>query len=109
MYDAFVIENKSKVIYYQSSGLIVTSEAGSTSGKTAITFSPAKSASNSYKYKTAETVTLPALGEDCSSDYTDWDGSTAISTVTGDEIVIVEVDSSDKAVKANKTIVVAKA
>lgn len=110
-YDAFVMANKAKAIYYQSieaDGLTVVSAAGSTSGKTALTVTPTKGSGNSYVYATAESVSIPAVGENCSA-MTTWDGSVDITATTGNKIVVVEVDSNGKAVKAGSATVTAKA
>ena len=88
--------------------LTVTSAAGTTSGKTAISVSPALTSGNSYKYKTAATVALPALN-DPTADYTAWTGSAEITATTGNEIVIVEVGSVGEVKKAGKATVTAKA
>ena len=111
-YDAFVLENKAKAIYYQemaAHGLTVVSAAGSTSGKTALTVTPVKGADHSYKYRTGASVNLPAVGDSCVTGWDDWNGSADITAVTGNDIVIVEVDSNNKAVKAGKAMVTAKA
>ncbi len=89
--------------------LTVKSVAGTTSGKTAVTVTPEKSGSNSYKYKTASSVTAPAYDEVCSSGYTAWDGTSEITATTGQKILIVEVDSANKAKKCGTATVASKA
>lgn len=89
--------------------LTVTSAAGTTSGDTKITVTPAKASGNSYKYKTGASVTAPAYDAVCSSDYTDWNGTADITATTGQKILIVEVDGSNKAKKAGITTVTSKA
>lgn len=86
--------------------LSVISAAGSSSGKTKITVSPVKEYGNSYMYKTGTTVTLPQYGDTISSGWTSWDGSDDITATTGNEIAIIEVDSSNKALKGGKATVV---
>lgn len=111
-YDAFVLDNKKDAIYYQSVAapvLTVTSAAGATSGSTKITVVPEISAGNAYKYRTGAAVSLPALGEYCNEDWTDWDGTSNITAATGDEIVIVETDGEGMVVKAGKATVTSKA
>ena len=108
-YDAFVLDNKTKAIYYQAvqaDGLAVVSATGSASGKTAITVTPAKAAGNAYKYKVD--AATPAIGEDC-SEWSTWDGSADITAATGSTLVIVEVDGDNKAVKAGTATVTAMA
>lgn len=92
------------------STLTVTSAAGSTTGKTALTVTPTLTSGNSYMYKTAATVTLPAYNDVCNTtaSYTAWDGTSDITATTGNEIAVVEVDSSFKAIKAGKATVTSK-
>lgn len=88
--------------------LTVTTAEGTVSGKTAVTVTPALTSGNSYKYKTGASVTTPAVGDVCSSGYTNWDGSAEITATTGNTIVIVEVDAGNKAVKVGSATVAAK-
>lgn len=90
--------------------LTVSSVAGSTTGKTALAVTPALTSGNSYMYKTAATVTLPVYNNVCNTTagYTAWDGTSDITATTGNEIVMVEVDSSFKAIKAGKATVTSK-
>lgn len=89
--------------------LEVTSVAGTTTGKTKITVKPAKISGNTYKYKTGSQVEIPLYLAECGSTYTDWDGTADISATTDNQIVIVEVDSTNKALKSGITKVVSKA
>lgn len=107
VYDAFVLDNKRKALYVHyttANGLTVTSAAGAT-GKTAVTVSPALISGNSYVYKTAASVDMPLTGDDLSS-WTVWNGTVEISATAGNTIVIAEVDSAKKCVKAGKAVVV---
>lgn len=111
-YDAFVLDNKAKAIYYQAVAaptLTVTSAAGSTSGSTKITVEPAAGDGSSYCYKTGAAVMLPALGEFCDETWTAWDGTSNITANTGDEIVVAEVNESAEVIKAGKAAVTSKA
>lgn len=74
--------------------LTVTSEAGSASGKTAITVAESKIAeTNAYKYKTSSaSAAVPVVGTKLGAGYTAWDGTAEITATTGHYIVIVEVD-----------------
>lgn len=111
-YDAFVLENKTEAIYYQAiaaDGLNVTSETGSASGKTKITVEPALTEGNCYVYKTAEKVEVPAVGEECDTGFTTWDGSADIEAATGDMILIIEVGADKRAVRAGTAEVTAEA
>ena len=86
--------------------LTVSSVAGTNTGDTKITVTPAKATENSYMYKTASTVTLPAYGEVLSTGYTVWDGTSDITATNGNQIAIVEVDASSKALKGGLATVV---
>lgn len=89
--------------------LTITSEEGTDSGKTKITVSPEKDGSNSYKYKVAASPTLPTYGQTCTSGYTAWNGTDEITATTGQKIVVVEVDSANKAVAAGMAELTVKA
>ena len=89
--------------------LTVQSVEGSESGQTKITVSPEKADGNSYKYKVAASPTMPTYGQTCTSGYTAWDGTSEIAATTGQKIVVVEVDASNKAVAAGMADVTAKA
>lgn len=111
-YGAFVLDNKKMalyVMYTTANGLKVTSEAGSTSGKTKITVDVAKASGNSYVYKTASSVDMPLTLDVLSSGWTSWDGSADITATTGHDIVIAEIDSNNKCIKAGKATVTSKA
>lgn len=101
-------------IYGESDGinglnnLTVSSSAGTASGDTAITVSPALTSGNSYKYKVADDVTLPAYGQSVRN-WTSWDGSSDITAATGKEICIVECDANYKAIKGGVATVTAHA
>ena len=88
--------------------LTVSSAAGSASGQTEITVQPTITQGNHYVYQTGASVTLPAeYGADVSSGWTAWNGTDEITATTGNEIGIVEANSSNQAVKAGKTTVTA--
>lgn len=89
--------------------LTLTSAAGASSGKTAITVSPAKAAGNSYKYivDDARTVVLP--GQTVGSDWSSWDGSADITAATNKILTLVELNGSSQVVKAGYVKVTAKA
>lgn len=89
--------------------LTVTSEEGTETGKTAITVEPEKTEGNSYKYKVAANPTVPTYGAVCTSGYTNWNGTDEISATAGQKIVIVEVNSDNKAKRAGIATIVAKA
>lgn len=89
--------------------LTVKSAEGTSPGKTKVTVTPAKSGGNSYKYKTGSSVTEPKFDEVCSSGYTAWNGTDEITATTGQKILIVEVDGSNKAKAAGTAAVTSKA
>ena len=88
--------------------LNVQSSEGTTAGNTKITVTPVKEENNSYKYKVAANPTMPEYDQVCSSGYTNWNGTDEITATTGQKIVIVEVDSENKAKKAGQTTVTSK-
>jgi hypothetical protein len=88
--------------------LEITSVAGSTTGTTKITVAPALETGHAYMYKTAAVVTAPALNDSCITSYTPWDGVSDITAVTGNQILVVEVDGAFKAKKAGTQTVTSK-
>lgn len=90
------------------SALTVTSAAGSTSGKTAITVTPAKASSNIYKYKVGNSAEGVTYDMDLSS-WSTWDGAAEIAAATGNVITIAETTSAGKARKAGHAAVTAHA
>lgn len=90
--------------------LTVVSVEGESAGQTMIYANPTLTASNKYYYKTGEApIPYPSYKEDVTGSYTAWDGSTAITATTGNEILLVETDSSGHALKAGKATVTFKA
>lgn len=89
--------------------LVVTSAAGATSGKTALTVAPELTRGNSYKYQTSASVTLPAYGQVLSVGWTDWDGSEEITATTGQQIAVVEVNADNQAMAGGVATVTANA
>lgn len=92
---------------YVLDNLTVSSAAGSTTGTTAITVTPALTSGNSYKYKVATDVAFPSYGQNLRT-WSTWDGTSNITAATGKEICIAEVDADYKALKAGITTVTAK-
>lgn len=89
--------------------LTVTSAEGTETGKTGITVEPEKAEGNSYKYKVAANPTAPKYDTVCSTGYTGWNGTDEITATAGQKIVVVEVDSDNKAKRAGIATIVAKA
>lgn len=88
--------------------LTITSQLGSQTGDTKITVDLPLDSGNSYVYKVGDSLVLPKVDEVCGSDYSSWDGTSEITAANGKDIVIVEVDSNSKAVKAGKTAVISQ-
>lgn len=89
--------------------MTITSEAGSTTGYTAITVSEIAGGSESYVYQTGTNLRVPTQGSVLNgSAWTAWDGDDEISSTTGLDIVVAIIDSESKAVHAGVTSVVAK-
>ena len=89
--------------------LTVTSTASATViGKTAIAIAQSINAGNTYKYKTAATITLPLFNNVLTTGWTAWNGTAEIVATTGDKIVIAEVDADNKAKAAGEATVTSK-
>lgn len=87
--------------------LTVTSEAGTTTGTTAVSVSPEKGADNVYKYKLAAEETSVTYDEDVHF-WDTWDGENDIEAEADQVITIVEATSDYKARKVgHATVVVA--
>lgn len=88
--------------------LTVNSAAGSKSGDTKVTVTPAKaSTGNVYKYKVASSETTVDYGQNVKN-WSAWDGETDITAATGQVITVVECDSTYKALSAGHATVTAK-
>lgn len=87
---------------------VVSVPGSSANGDTMVYVNPAKGVSNKYFYKTGKApLSYPHAGDLVSQ--TSWDGTSAISgTTTGNEIMIIETDSSGKALKAGVATITAK-
>lgn len=88
--------------------LTVNSAAGSKSGDTKVTITPAKAnAGNVYKYKVALSVTTVDYGQNVKN-WSAWDGESDITATTGQVITVVECDSTYKALSVGHATVTAK-
>lgn len=88
--------------------LTVNSAAGSKSGDTKVTVTPAKaSAGNAYKYKVASSETAVDYGQNVKN-WSAWDGESDITAATEQVITVVECDSTYKALSAGHATVTAK-
>ena len=80
----------------------------SATGKTKVTVTPEKEGDNSYKYKTGASLTMPIYNQVCQAGYTNWNGTDEIEAETGKKILVVEVDSSNRAKGAGEATVTSK-
>lgn len=88
--------------------LTVTSAAGTSSGNTKITVSPAKAnAGNVYKYKVGSAAETVTYGQNVKT-WTAWDGTSDITAASNQKITVVEAGSDYKALKAGNATVTAK-
>ena len=80
--------------------LTVVSVPGETTGGTNIYVNPVKGSGNQYFYKTGEApLSYPSYGETISA--TSWDGEEELTGLTaGNQIMVIEADSSGKVLKA---------
>lgn len=88
--------------------LTVASAAGTDSGTTKLTVTPAKgNEGNVYKYKVAPSQTTVEYGQNVKN-WTAWDGKSDVTAATGQVITVVECDSTYKALSAGHATVTAK-
>ena len=104
------VSNSDKVVVKKNTeldSLSVTSAAGGTAGKTALTVTPGILPGHSYKYKTdASTAPAVAFEQVLTSGWTAWNGTDEITATTGHKITVAEVEtSSNKAKKAGNATV----
>lgn len=89
--------------------LTVASAAGTDSGTTRLTVTPAKgNEGNVYKYKVASSQATVEYGQNVKN-WSAWDGKSDITAATGQVITVVECDSTYKALSAGHATVTAKA
>lgn len=92
--------------FYSSEGerfktLTVTSVAGTTEGKTAVTFTGyTVGASNSLKYKIGDTAEAVVLDDVLTTGWISWNGTDEISTTAGKKITVAVVETSSNKAKA---------
>lgn len=77
--------------------LTVTSAAGTASGTTKITVTPAKASDSVYKYKVADEAQEVTFGQNVKT-WSAWDGTSDITAASGKTITVVEADADYKAV-----------
>ena len=89
--------------------LTVNSVAGTESGDTKLTVTPAKeNVNNVYKYKVASAETPVTYGQNLRN-WSTWDGKSDITAASGQKITVVECDSTYKALNAGNQTVTARA
>lgn len=90
--------------------IAVASSAGTATGTTKITVTPAVTEGNHYMYRVGTGLTLPYYDQSTGAEegYTAWDGSADITATTGQQILIVETDENDNAKKAGIAVVTAR-
>ena len=88
--------------------LTVTSAAGSKSGDTKLTVSPAKAAAgNKYKYTSGSSAVTVAYGDNVAG-WKDWDGKSDLTIASGQTVTVVECDGNYHALKSGNASVTAK-
>lgn len=88
--------------------LTVNSAAGTATGNTKITVSPAKeNANNVYKYKVGTSETAVTYGQNLRN-WTTWDGKADIKAANGQKITVVECDGTYKALNAGSANVTSR-
>lgn len=89
--------------------LSVTSVAGASSGKTAISYTGyTKGASDVLKYKVTDDHIVVSIGQDVSG-WTTWDGSADITAATNKILTLAVADSNGAVLAAGDTVVTAHA
>jgi len=88
--------------------LTVASAAGTASGSTKLTVTPAKGSENLYKYKVGTEAATVSYGQNVQN-WTAWDGTADITAETGKVITIIECTADYKAVKAGNAAITSKA
>ncbi|HFL3558436.1 TPA: hypothetical protein ACG3PI_003478 [Clostridioides difficile] len=88
--------------------LNITSAEGENIGDTKITVTPVIAEGNSYKYKLGQNLALPGFEEVCGAEYIIWDGTSDITATKDDKILIVEVNSKNRVLKAGIATVTVK-
>ena len=96
----------------QSGVLTITSAAGSTNGKTALTVTNTLGTGETYAYKTAVSLDMPAYLDAATvgaaaGNYTSWNGTDEITATTGNKLLLV-VLKSNKVIKAGICTVTSK-
>lgn len=87
--------------------LTVTSAAGSTSGATKLTISPAKeSSSNLYKVKSGSTAPSATYGQNVRT-WSNWDGTSDLNIASGQIVTVAECTSDYRVIRSGSATVTA--
>lgn len=89
--------------------LTVQSAAGTATGDTKLTVTPALTTGNSYKYKVGDAAVNVEFDKKYSTGWTAWDGTSDITAATGKVITVIEVTNANEARKAGNATVTANA
>lgn len=85
--------------------LEIASTIGAESGKTKLTVTPEKSASNSYVYQVGSALALPSYGDILVSGWTVWNGTDEVDAAAGDQIAVAEINGNKECVGAGRITV----
>jgi len=102
-FEAMPCDNEGTLIIYDEEimpeqTLTLTAVAGTNTGDTHITVSPAKGAGNTYKVRVGQYIALPSPADPL-TDYTSWDGSADITAGSGCTVIVAEVNASGTCVE----------
>jgi hypothetical protein len=88
-------------------GLIPVLYPGTIPGSVAVKVTPWRSEENSYVYLVGTGLVIPARMDTCAPPaYTEWDGFSPIPAVSGQDVLIVEVNDEYDATRAGKVTVI---
>ncbi|MEG2617758.1 MAG: hypothetical protein RR998_08345 [Oscillospiraceae bacterium] len=92
----------------EANGLTIKPAAGTATGTTKLTVTPAKASGNTYAY--AVNADIPFAGNMPGDSFAVWDGTADITiALTGDTITVLELDTTGAVVKAGQCETVVKA
>ena len=90
--------------------LLVVSTAGTLVGHTKIAVSPGLDTGDTYVYKLGTDLAIPGYFDVCDAvgGYFVWDGLSDIEATAGNDILVVELNEENKAIRAGKTTAVVR-
>lgn len=89
--------------------LTVASIAGTAAGNTAVSVTETITTGNTYKYKTAATLTLPVFNQILTTGWATWNGTADITATTGHKIIVAEVNAANEVKACGIVAVTSKA